>query len=413
MTDPIGVVGAGAMGTGIAQVAAVHGHEVMLADAQPASIERARSGHARAFARDVQKGRLSADAASAAHARIHYISGVSAGELAAFAPCVMVVEAIVEALEPKRALLRGLEEHVRHDAILATNTSSLSIAALGGSCTRGERVIGVHFFNPAPAMPLVEIIPSLLTAPAVVTTARAYAEAWGKTTVIAADTPGFIVNRVARPFYGESLRLRDEGVADSATIDWALRTFGGFRMGPFELMDFIGLDVNYAVTRSVFESMFFDARYRPSLAQQRLVEVGWLGRKSERGFYDYRDGAVLPAPIHDEPLGRAIVARVLAMLVNEAVEAVHLQLASVEDIEVAMTTGVNYPRGLLAWGDEIGASAVLEQLESLQAQTGDDRYRPSVRLRRAVTAGVSLRDPRRFAHMSHFFSDTGEDGKPS
>jgi 3-hydroxybutyryl-CoA dehydrogenase len=201
---------------------------------------------------------------------------------------------------------------------------------------------------------------------------------------------------VARPFYGEALRIREEGIADGATIDWAMRTIGGFRMGPFELMDFIGLDVNFAVTRSVFEGLFYDPRYRPSLAQQRLVEAGWLGRKTGRGFYEHHDGAAAPVPVENPVLGERIVMRILAMLVNEAVDAVHLQLATVADVELAMTTGVNYPRGLLAWGDALGPANVLGQLQALQVETGDDRYRPSVRLRQAVQAGASLGDARRY-----------------
>jgi 3-hydroxybutyryl-CoA dehydrogenase len=393
----IGVIGAGAMGAGIAQVAAVHGHPVVLADAVPAATAKARAGHAKAMAREVEKGRLTQDAADAVLARITYVDGVTADALAAFAPCDMVIEAIIERLDVKQQLLRTLEPIVASTAILASNTSSLSIAALAGACTEKSRVVGVHFFNPAPVMPLVEIIPAITTSPDVTARATAYAASWKKVTVLASDTPGFIVNRVARPFYGESLRMLEEGVADCATIDWALRTVGGFRMGPFELMDFIGHDVNFAVTRSVFDGMFYDPRYRPSLRQQRLLEAGWLGRKTGRGFYDYAEGAVMPAPTEDPVLAQRIFDRVLAMLVNEAVEAVHLGICSTADVELAMTTGVNYPRGLLAWGDEIGVPTVLARLQSLQFETGDDRYRPSVRLRHAVQAGASLLDTRRYS----------------
>ncbi|NCW45713.1 MAG: 3-hydroxybutyryl-CoA dehydrogenase [Gemmatimonadaceae bacterium] len=396
-TASIGVIGAGAMGAGIAQVAAVHGHPVVLADAAPAATAKARAGHAKTMAREVDKGRLTPEAADAVLARITYVDGVTAEALAAFASCDMVIEAIVERLDAKQQLLRTLETVVAPTAILASNTSSLSIAALAGACGQKSRVVGVHFFNPAPVMPLVEIIPAITTSPDVTARATAYAASWKKVTVLASDTPGFIVNRVARPYYGESLRLLEEGVADCATIDWALRTVGGFRMGPFELMDFIGHDVNFAVTRSVFDGMFHDPRYRPSLRQQRLLEAGWLGRKSGRGFYDHADGAVMPAPTEDPALAQRIVDRVLAMLINEAVEAVHLGICSVQDVELAMTTGVNYPRGLLAWGDDIGAANVLARLQALQVETGDDRYRPSVRLRRAVQAGLSLLDGRRIA----------------
>ena len=384
------------MGAGIAQVAALAGHAVVLADAQPAAIARAKVGHAKAMAREVEKGRLTRDAGDEVLTRISYVDGVEPAQLAAFADCAVVVEAIVEQLAAKQTLFRALEAVVTPQAILASNTSSLSITAIAGACTHSERVVGVHFFNPAPVMPLVEIIPAIATSAAAAESARALVASWKKVTVMAADTPGFLVNRVARPFYGEALRIRDEGIADCATIDWAMRTIGGFRMGPFELMDFIGHDVNFAVTRSVFEGMFHDPRYRPSIAQQRLVEAGWLGRKSGRGFYDYREGAAAPVATENPVLGERIVTRIVAMLVNEAVDAVHLQLATVHDIELAMTAGVNYPRGLLAWGDAIGPAQVLGQLQSLQVETGDDRYRPSVRLRQAVQAGVALCDARRF-----------------
>lgn len=386
----IGVVGAGAMGAGIAQVAAQRGHRVVLADAAASSIAKAKEGHARAIAREVEKGRLSREDGDAVLARIEYVTGVGEPEMRRFAECALVIEAIVEDLAIKQGLFRALEQVLAPSAVLATNTSSLSVAALSGACAHGDRVVGIHFFNPAPVMPLVEIIPSLATDAAVAQECRALMERWGKLPVMASDTPGFIVNRIARPYYGEALRILEEGIADCATIDWAMKTIGGFKMGPFELMDFIGNDVNHAVTRSVFEAMYFDPRYKPALTQRRLVESGWFGRKSKRGYYDYRDGAVMPAPTQDAALGRVIVDRILAMLVNEAADAVQMRVASPEDIEVAMTKGVNYPKGLLAWGDEIGAGAVLATLESLQAEYGEDRYRPSPLLRRVAKSGGRL-----------------------
>jgi len=237
----------------------------------------------------------------------------------------------------------------------------------------------------------VEVVRGQATPGALVEAACALVQGWGKTTVVAADTPGFIVNRIARPFYGEALRILDEGIADCATIDWAMRTLGGFRMGPFELMDLIGNDVNFAVTSAVYEGFFFDPRYRPSLTQRRLVDANLLGRKTGRGYYDYRNGAARPAPREDEGLGRAIFDRILAMLINEAVDAVFWGVATPADIDLAMVKGVNYPKGLIAWAEELGYGIALERLETLRAEYGEDRYRPSPLLRRLVGSGGTLR----------------------
>jgi 3-hydroxybutyryl-CoA dehydrogenase len=379
----VGVLGAGAMGTGIAQVAAAAGHPVVVTDSNADALSKAEQAIRKALARDVDKRRLDSARAAEIEARMHFLPSSYDG----FSECRLVIEAIVEDLDVKRDVFHQLDRVVRPDTVLATNTSSLAVTAIASACERADRVVGVHFFNPAPMMPLVEIVPGLATDLETTSAVRALVDRWGKTTVIAKDTPGFIVNRVARPFYGESLRMLEEGIADIATIDWAMRKLGGFRMGPFELMDLIGLDVNYAVTRSVFEGLYFDPRYRPSLTQRRLVEAGFLGRKSGRGFYDYRDGAVAPEPVQDIELGREILLRVLAMLVNEAADAVFLNVATAQDVELAMTKGVNYPKGLLAWGDEIGLGRILERLTSLQQEYGDDRYRPSPLLRRMVREG--------------------------
>ena len=385
----VGVIGAGAMGGGIAHVAAAAGHRVVLGDARPDAFAKAHAAITKAVARDVEKGRLDQPGADALLGRITDAGDLSAG-YAAFAPCGLVIEAVLEDLTVKRSLFCRLEQVVRADAILATNTSSLSVAAIAGGCAHPERVVGIHFFNPATVMPLVEIVPSIMTSDDVAGASASLVDGWKKTSVVASDTPGFIVNRIARPFYSESLRQLEEGIADHATIDWAMREIGGFRMGPFELMDMIGNDVNLAVTTSVFEAFFFDPRYRPSLTQTRLVQAGLFGRKTGRGYYDYREGAALPEPVRNPQLGQAIVDRTLAMLVNAAVDAVFLRVASPHDIETAMLKGVNYPKGLLAWGNDIGAREILRRLDALQSEYGEERYRASPLLRRRVIDGQSL-----------------------
>ena len=382
----IGVLGAGAMGSGIAQVAAAAGHRVLVTDANGEALEQARSRLASTLAREVEKGRLTGAAAAALQERITWAPG-TAGEYAIFRHCALVLEAIVEDLAVKREAFRRIEAEVAETCVLGTNTSSLSVTALAGACRLPGRVIGIHFFNPAPLLKLVELVPGVRTSPAVARDVRRLVEHWGKTVVLCTDTPGFIVNRIARPFYGEALRLYEEGFADKAFIDWAMRELAGFRMGPFELMDLIGNDVNYTVTRSIFESLHYDPRYRPSLTQQRMVEAGLLGRKSGKGHYDYGDGTARPEASQDPVKGRAVVDRILAMLINEAADALFWRVASREEIDLAMTLGVNYPKGLLRWADELGLAVVLERLDRLQAEYREDRYRASPLLRRLAASG--------------------------
>jgi 3-hydroxybutyryl-CoA dehydrogenase len=281
----VGVIGAGAMGAGIAQVAAQAGHRVLMVDAQPGAVERAIAQAAGALQALADKGKVPAEHAAAIPARLR------AATLPELAECGLVIEAIVEDMEVKRGLFRDLEGIVGAHCILATNTSSLSVTAMAAGLKRPERVVGMHFFNPPTRMRLVEVISGVETAPEVAQRAFRTSEAWGKHAAYAKSTPGFIVNRIARPFYGEAWRAYTEGAADPATIDAIVRDCGGFPMGPFELMDLIGHDVNFAVTKSVFDATFGERRYAPSLAQQELVRAGRLGRKTGRGIYDYRAGA--------------------------------------------------------------------------------------------------------------------------
>lgn len=381
----VAIIGSGAMGAGIAQVAATAGHKVLLFDNNPDALDRAMAKMNKLMDRLVEKGRIDRSK------RVEIMERIQPSQhFEALAAAGLVIEAIVEDLDAKKNLLSHIEIIVDDDCIIGTNTSSLSIASICGTCSNPERVLGIHFFNPAPLMPLVEIVPAVQTSGDTLVEARNLIDSWGKTTVTAKDTPGFIVNRVARPFYGEALRIYEEGIADIPTIDWAVKEIGGFRMGPFELMDYIGNDINYTVTETVFQAFYYDPRYRPAFTQKRMVEAGWLGRKSGRGYYDYSKEAKNPEANKDEALGKHIVNRMLVMLINEAADALYLNISTRDGIELAMTKGVNYPKGLLQWADELGVENVLKDLEALQHQYGEDRYRPSVLLRNMV------RDKQRF-----------------
>ncbi len=374
----VGVIGAGAMGVGIAQVAAMAGHKVVLYDTSNVALEKAGNSLQNIFSRLQEKGKI-AEAATLVQ-QFEF-----ADKLESFTTCGLVIEAIVEKLDIKKSVFAAVEKTVSDSCILATNTSSLSVTSIAAACRKPERVLGLHFFNPAPLMALVEIVPAVQTNAELIPEAKKMMQSWNKIPVIARDTPGFIVNRVARPFYGEALRIYEEGIADIATIDWAMTEIGQFRMGPFALMDYIGHDVNYVVTETVFQSFFYDPRYKPSFAQKRLLEAGWLGRKSGKGFYAYESGAMLPEPVKDEQSGLQIYERILAMLINEAVDALHLNIASREDLDLAMTKGVNYPKGLLQWCEELGAQKILSMLDGLYEQYHEDRYRASVLLRRMAS----------------------------
>lgn len=503
-TAVVAVIGAGTMGSGIAQVAAQAGHPVRLFDLRDGAAADAVQKLRQRFDDLAAKGRITRDAADAAGARLS-----AATTLDACADAALVVEAIAEDLAAKRALLRELDARLAADAIVASNTSSLSITAIAAGSRHPARVAGMHFFNPAPLMALVEVVSGRETDAGVARTLAATAVAWGKTPVQARSTPGFIVNRCARPFYGEALLLLAERAADAATLDAVMREAGGFRMGPFELMDLIGIDVNFAVTQSVFAATFGDPRYAPSFIQREMVDAGHLGRKSGRGFHDHASGAPPPAAAseaacpppsrivvygelgaaaalvermqdagaaiefvgaappfaagvigvggawlaptdgrtatvraaatgaHDlvlfdwaldyatcrrlavaradgcadvayaaavgalqscgvavsrvDDVGGLVVARTVAMLVDEASDAVKEGVATADAVDLAMQMGVNYPRGPLAWGDAIGAARITELIAHLRAHYGAPRYRISPWLARRAATRTALR----------------------
>jgi 3-hydroxybutyryl-CoA dehydrogenase len=379
----VGIIGCGTMGSGIAQVAATAGCKVKLYDTNQASLDKAKAALEKILSRLIEKGRIDSDEKIRIQTNISYIDN-----LKDLADSNLTIEAIVENLDIKKKVFSELESYVAEDCIIASNTSSLSIASIAASLQKPERCVGIHFFNPAPLMKLVEVIPAIQTSYEVLEKSIDTITSWKKVVAVAKDTPGFIVNRVARPFYGEALRIYEEGLADFATIDYSIKTIGGFRMGPFELMDFIGNDVNYTVTETVFAAFYFDPRYKPSFTQKRFAEAGYLGRKSGIGFYEYDQNGkkVESSEINSNSvnfsLSESIFNRVLVMLINEAADALFLNIASAEDIDNAMTKGVNYPKGLLAWADEKGISWCVSQLDDLYDEYHEDRYRCSPLLRK-------------------------------
>ena len=402
--EHIAVIGAGTMGTGIAQVAAIHGCRVRLIDVNSEVLERAIEEIRSRLESSVAKGRLSADERSAILKRI-----TASGELADIADVSLAIEAVVEDLESKVQVFQALEQATSADAVLATNTSSLRVSKIAEAVEAPERVVGMHFFNPAPVMPLVEVIAAERADERSLDLVTQVAREWGKIPVRAKDTPGFIVNRVARGFYLEALRMLGEGVAGVAAIDAALRTLGTFRMGPFRLMDLVGLDVNYAVSCSVWEQSGRPARLKPHDIQRELVEQNRLGRKSRRGFYRYesdppvvnveRSITELDPP---EEVSRAVTsfvqaaalcdadtlsnasmqdryvfARILATIMNEAALALDEQVASAADIDTAMRHGTNYPKGPLRWAEQVGYGNVARLLLALSDDPTDCRFAPA------------------------------------
>ena len=376
----IGIIGSGTMGIGIAQVAATSGCDVFLYDTNSAQTEKSLLILKNTLHRLVEKQKISAEKSEEVFNKIK-----SCNDLQDFATCDLVIEAIVESKEIKTKVFQNLEEIVSENCVISSNTSSISITSLSSELKNPERFIGIHFFNPAPLMPLVEIIPGLLTKENLADEIFSLIKSWGKTPVIAKDVPGFIVNRIARPFYGEALRIAEEHIATPEQIDDAMRTFGNFKMGPFELMDLIGIDVNFSVTKTVYQDYFYDPKYKPSLLQQRMSEAKLLGRKTGKGFYDYAEKSQEPRAksqdIADEKLYEMIFMRIISMLINEAVEAKRLKIANDEDLELAMQKGVNYPKGLLAWGKEIGYGKISETLQNLYEEYQEERYRQSPALR--------------------------------
>ncbi len=385
----VAVLGAGAMGTGIGQIAVQNGCHVVYYDSFPGATDRSKASIEKIFNRLAEKGKITSEQKEEMLGRMQWSADVDA-----VSGADLVVEAVIEDLDVKKDLFAKVEPLLRSDAWLCTNTSSLSIAALSSGLTHPERFGGLHFFNPAPLMPLVEVVPGVKTGDDFTETMEALMLEWGKVPVVAKDTPGFIVNKVARPFYSEAIKLYEEGVASIAEIDAAVKSIG-FRMGPFELTDLIGHDVNYTVTETVWSQFFYDPRFRPSITQKRLKEAGLFGRKTGRGFYNYASGmdaaVVAQEEVEIDPmLSEKIVERILCLIINEALDAVWQGIASPENVDLAMTKGVNYPKGPIEWGREMGWDQVLGTLKRCHKHYGDDRYRPCPLLRHLNTGNAEL-----------------------
>jgi 3-hydroxybutyryl-CoA dehydrogenase len=371
----ITVIGAGTMGAGIAHFAAMNGHYVVLIDMFPKALEKAKENYIKYLSKLVEKSIITQEKSEEVSNNLKISESLNDAKNSD-----LVIEAIIEDPTIKQKLFNDLEEIVSDNCILATNTSSLSIASLAGKSKVPSRLLGMHFFNPPTIMQLVEIIPSVLTDEKIAEVSTDLMNKWGKTPVRAKDTPGFIVNRVARPYYAESIKILDEGIANIETIDYAMKEFGGFKMGPFELMDMIGHDVNYVVTETVFKNNYFDPRFRPSVTQLRMLEAGLLGKKTGRGFYDYINPKELQID-KDHDLCEGIFQRVISMVINEAFETMSLNIATKEDIEFAMLKATNYPKGPFEWAELLGYDVVFETVNQMFELYGDMRYRPNIMLK--------------------------------
>ncbi|MBP8212976.1 MAG: 3-hydroxybutyryl-CoA dehydrogenase [Saprospiraceae bacterium] len=380
----IAVIGCGTMGLGIAQIAAMQQHQVYVYDSNPIALQNAKIKLQKTLDSLVEKTKITNEQSLLYFQQVNWCE-----QIENISNCDLVIEAIIEDFEIKKQIFAKINLLVSPQCIIASNTSSLSITSLAACVSHPQRFIGIHFFNPAPIMPLVEIIPAIQTDTNTISTATAIVSNWKKTIVQAKDTPGFIVNRVARPYYGEAIRIYEEGIATKEQIDQIMRNEGGFRMGPFELMDFIGHDVNYAVTETVWKAFYFNSKYTPSFSQKRLVEAGYLGKKTGRGFYIENESKDKLIEVDGE-LSRTVFERILCMLLHEAADALYYKIASRDDIDMAMAKGVNYPKGLLQWADDFGIEKCVSILDYYFDYYHEERYRCSVLLRNMANDRINF-----------------------